>query len=188
VVGNNNLLTGDVGNDTIWASGNSSSINGLGGSNLVGFIGDDVSVTDGTGNDTTWAIGNHDTVSADGGNNTLGIIGDGNLIVLGSGSDTVYASDAAGGSGGDSISGGGTATAYLGGTNATFVDSGPGFADTVIGFSKAAGDAIQTPDNPATVAANSTVVNGTDTLITFGDGSTLLLKYVTGVDASFFHS
>jgi hypothetical protein len=143
-----------------------------------------VSVTAGSGNDTTWAFGNHDTVSTDGGNNTTGIIGDDNLIVLGSGSDTVYTGDAPGGSGGDSIVGGGTASIFLGGTNTTFVDTGPGFDDTVVGFDKAKGDSIQTPDNPVTIAANSTVVGGTDTLITFSDGSALLLKYMSTAPSS----
>jgi hypothetical protein len=186
VIGDNNSLTGDVGNDTIWASGNSSSLNALGGNNLVGFGGNDVLVTAGAGNDTTWAFGDHDTLSTDGGNNTTGIVGDNNVIVLGSGSDTVYTGDGAGGAGGDSIDGGGTASIFLGGSNTTFVDSGHGFNDTVVGFDHAKGDSIQTPDDPATVALNSVVVNGTNTLITFGDGSTLLLKWVTNVDSGFF--
>lgn len=189
VVGDNNQLSGDVGDDTIWASGNSGSIDGLGGNNLIGFFGNNELVAAGAGDDTIWGIGDNDTISADGGNNTVFVAGDDNLINLGSGSTTLYAANGAGGLGGDTVAGGGLGLVFLGGTNATFADSGPGFDDTVVGFDAAKGDTIQTPDNPTVVAATATPANGgLDTVISFSDGSTLTLKFVTHVDSTFFHS
>jgi hypothetical protein len=106
------------------------------------------------------------------------------LIVLGSGSDTTMMPQAAPAETQSSVVAP-QPCIWAGPTPPSWM---AGFDDTVVGFNQAAGASIQTPDNPATVAAASTVVGGTDMLISLSDGSTLLLKYVTGVDATFFHS
>ncbi len=101
-------------------------------------------------------------------------------MTVGGSGDTVVAGSAAG-TNQDTVT-------FLYGGNHLFVDGGNQFADTVIGFSQAAGDRIHlTSDTVANALANSTQVNGgQDTLITLSDGSTILLKGVTHVDNTFF--
>ena len=74
------------------------------------------------------------------------------------------------------------------GSNMTLADGGNKFADTVVGFDQSVGDRIHlTSDSVANAVAHSTQVNGgADTLITLGDGSTILLKGVSHIDSSFF--
>jgi hypothetical protein len=62
------------------------------------------------------------------------------------------------------------------------------FHDTVIGFSQSQGDSIHlTADTAADALAHSTQVNqGADTLISLANGSTILLKGVGSIGASFF--
>src|SRR5262249_3317351 len=141
-------------------------------------------VTAGNGNDFIFAVGNHDTVSGDGGANTEYVFGNDDLVNAGGGNSTIGVFGDA-----DTVAGGGQALIYFGGTGHTFVDTGPGFEDTVVGFDFGGGDTIQTPGNPTVVAASATQV-GNNTVITFGDHSTLTLVGVTATDvtASWFHS
>jgi Ca2+-binding RTX toxin-like protein len=184
VIGDNNSLTGDVGNDTIWSIGNNLTISSLVGNDLNGFIGNNDSIDGGAGNDTIWMIGNHDTVNGNGGNDLIGSIGDSNQITGGTGNDTIFATG-----NGDTVAGGGGNDQIAIGSGAqTLVDDGTAFNDTVVGFDQTSGDRIHlTSDTAANALAHSHQVNGgLDTLITLSDGSTILLKFVNHIDNSFF--
>jgi hypothetical protein len=85
------------------------------------------------------------------------------------------------------VTGNGNNTIYLGGGHNTLLDASGRHHDTVVGFSQANGDRIETTDNVTDVLASQTQVNfGLDTQITLSDGSTITLKYVSHVDAGFF--
>ena len=60
-------------------------------------------------------------------------------------------------------------------------------ADTVFGFSQAAGDSIllNGASSAGAVVASAQTVNG-DTTVTFGDGSKLTLLGISHVDSTFF--
>ena len=145
VNGNNDTVTGDIGNDTIWVAGNNDSVTGGTGNDLIGVNGNNDKVNAGPGNDTVYSSGDHNTV-------------------VGGGHDQID----------------------LGGTNNTFLDSAPGYADTVVGFDKAGGDRIDISATGHSVASMHLVNSNQDTLITLTGGSTILLKFVTNVDNSFF--
>ena len=116
--------------------------------------------------------------------NVIGDLGDGGLIDPATGSNTIYLSGS-----NDTVTGGGgnNNTIYLGGSDNVLTDGPTVFNDTVIGFNQAAGDRIHlTSDTGSDALAHTSVVNSTDMLIALSNGSTILLKWTSHVDASFF--
>lgn len=202
VNGAGNAITAGSGADTVNVYGNTNTITAGSGPDTINAFGNSETIGGGTGPGLINAFGTGDVIAAGSGNETINVFADSNTVTGGSGSDTigVYSNNVLvnGGPGSglititgtnDTVAGGGTQDIGAWGGNFTFADSGPGFDDTVTGFSQAAGDSIQTPDNPTVVAATATQ-NGTDTVISFSDGSHLTLKYfnASDVNASFFHS
>jgi len=128
-----------------------------------------------------WASGNGDTITGGSGNDTIGFFGNNDLINAGSGNSTIYT-----GGTGDSVAGGGSALIELGGHPSTFADTSGTYNDTIIGFDQSAGDTIKLSGTGHTVASITHPNNGLDSLITLNDGSTILLKWVSQVENSFF--
>jgi hypothetical protein len=125
-------------------------------------------VDGGKGADSITVIGDYNTVSGGAGLDTIDVIGAGNTVRSGAdGSD---------------------ARIDLSGSFDTFESGANSYHDTIIGFDQAAGDRIQlTTESVSTALAHSHQVNGGhDTLITLQDGSTILLKGVSHINASFF--
>jgi hypothetical protein len=84
--------------------------------------------------------------------------------------------------------GGGNNLIYFGGSNNVLTDGATPFNDTVIGFNQTAEDHIHlTSDSVSDALAHTSLLNGTDTLITLSHGSTILLKWISHIDASFFN-
>jgi len=189
--------TGDVanavgGNDTIGVLGSYDTVNGAGNDtvSVVGF-GNDVNGS-ASGTNSYTISGNYDTVST-GGNatDTVNVGGFGDQVNT-SGADTI---NITAGASFDTVaagtqSGTNTATINLSGasTNFTFADAGTHtYADTIVGFSTAAGDTIHlTTDSVSDALAHTTHPTASDTLIHLNDGSTILLKGVANVHGSFF--
>ncbi|HUC60989.1 MAG TPA: hypothetical protein VMF53_03455, partial [Alphaproteobacteria bacterium] len=75
------------------------------------------------------------------------------------------------------------------GTGTTLTDGSNVYNDVVVGFSQSVGDTIHlTGDNTASYAVTNqqSQNGGQDTLIRLNDGSTILLKGVGSINASFF--
>jgi len=130
------------------------------------------SVTGGSGTENITILGSFSSVTAGGGNDTINLTGYGDTVTSGAFS----------GSNQDVIS--------VAGSSFFTLDDGPNtYADTVTGFSQAAGDTIHLTgsDTSSYAVAHSAPANGgQDTQITLNDGSTILLKGVTSIDPSFF--
>jgi hypothetical protein len=78
------------------------------------------------------------------------------------------------------------ASITLAGTSMTCADGSHTHADTVNGFSEAAGETIKLSAAGHTVASSRQINGGADTLITLSSGSTILLKGVSHIDNSLF--
>jgi Ca2+-binding RTX toxin-like protein len=99
----------------------------------------------------------------------------------GAGNDTVYTSG-----NNDTVgAGSGNTSITWSGTNHTFTDGPSVYNDTIVGFDNAVGDTIKISGTGHTVTTTATV-NGTDTLVTLSDSSTILLKGVTSAPPGFF--
>ena len=121
----------------------------------------------GSGATTFGVYSNNDLpITGGAGPGTLTVTGTGDTVTAGSGNLNIAAE----------------------GPNFTFNDSAQLYADTITGFSQAAGDRIHlTTDTAANAVANAQLVDGgQDTLITLSDHSTILLKGVNHIDSSFF--
>ncbi|HEX3882734.1 MAG TPA: choice-of-anchor tandem repeat GloVer-containing protein [Stellaceae bacterium] len=183
IFGDHQAQSGGPGDDTAWVSGGSNTVSGGDGNDLLGAFGDFNSLDGGPGNDTIWLTGNHDTVSGGPGNDTIGIVGDDGRIDLGTGGNTLYAIG-----NGNTISDSGDSLLFLFGANNTLTDSGNVFNDTIFGFDAAQGDRIHlTSDTAADALTHSSPANGgLDTQIALSNGSSILLKFVSPIDLSFF--
>jgi hypothetical protein len=86
--------------------------------------------------------------------------------------------------------GGGNNVIFLEAGNATLVDGIAVHHDTVIGFDPLNGDTIDlTTDAPTHALAHSTLINGgQDTQIALSDGSSIVLRGISSIDASFFNN
>jgi hypothetical protein len=159
------ITIGSAGTDTIFSAAGDTILGGAGNANIIGAAGDNISLGSSTGNDTVNAIAGHEGVT----------LGGGHSILFGGASDTITA-------------GAGPADIILSGGNETFNDTASVYHDTLTGFSQPGGDRIHlTTDTVANALAHSTLVNGgTDTLITLSDTSTILLKGITTLNATFF--
>ncbi len=201
---NNALVLGTSGNDTIIDNASNQTINGLGGDDYLAAYGDNNIVAGSDGNDTIIASGNNDIVTGGSGNNRLETAGNGDLIIGGDGGDVIWSfgrnSMVTAGVGDDFIGvlgnddtidgGGGNNVIFLTVSNVTLLDGSAVHHDTVIGFDPLNGDRIDlTTDPPANALAHSTLINGgQDTQIALSDGSTIVLRGISSIDASFFNS
>ena len=118
--GNNIVLTGSVGNDTVTVIGNNDIVNlGQGGNDVVNLTGDKASITTGAGNDTINFSGSNGIISTGAGNDEInitdganGAVSTGNMINAGDGNDLILALTCTGnniyygGNGNDMIFGG----------------------------------------------------------------------------------
>ena len=162
--GNQAIIGGSAGNETIWG-GAGDTINGGGAATKT--IG-------GVQNDTIMGGSGVEFIDGAAGNQ---------VITAGSGNETIW------GGAGDAIGGGsGQALIGLGAGPELFVDGSSVYTDTVSGFVQSAGDRIHlTTDTVSDALAHSTQVNGgQSTLISFSDGSSILLQGVSHIDPSFF--
>jgi hypothetical protein len=183
-------IAGDDGNDSLTAGAKSTITAGNGKDVLSvgnGTSAHHSSITAGNGSDmvtagayTDVALGNgYDNISLTGNHDTISS--------LGTGHDTISASGS-----GDQIALAGeveTITLVNTATDATLNDGSTRYYDTVVGFSESAGDTIRLTgsDTESYALAHAKLVNGNqDTQITLNDGSTILLKNVTHIDAGTF--
>ena len=186
--GNSEVAQGGQGPDTITVFGTADSVTGGTGSDAINVFGAHDTVTAGSGSDTINVFASFDTINAGTGGDLINVFGSSSQINQGTGSDTINVIGNA-----DTVttglsSGTDQGLVTFSGTNMTLADGGNRFADTVVGFDQSAGDRILlTTDTAANAVAHSTQVNGgADTMITLSDGSTILLKGVSHIDANFF--
>jgi len=212
--GGNETIWGAA-SDTITAgSGGNETIGGVAGETIGGSNGANVfinatagnqSIGGGSGgNETVWS-GAGDTIAAGSGNATIGGVA-GDTIIGGAGKTfldgTAGNQSILGGSGNSTIWGGahdtvqgalgsGSALIGLAGGNETLRDNGSTSTghDTVVGFSRPAGDRLSFANETAaaidTVVASAQTGNGS-TIVTLPDGSILTLVGISHIDSSFF--
>lgn len=182
--GNGNDFDGGDGNDTVVGVGSNDTLSGGNGDDVLVVSGDNSLADGGADNDAIWGSGSGDTISGGAGDDQLGFSGSNSLIDGGTGNNTIFLS----GSGDTVTGGGGSNTIYFGGANNVLTDGPAVFNDTITGFDQVAGDRIHlTSDTSADALAHSTPINGgRDTQISLSDGSTIVLKWVSHIDGSFF--
>ncbi len=166
----NNIVTGAGGNDRVdGGSGNDSVFGGLGNDSVIGGSGDDF-VYGGEGNDSLDAGSGNDTLTGDAGDDFLDGGSGNDTINGGSGADRIDA-----GSGNDVITGGTGNDVMSGGSGSDVFVFGPGSGqDTVTDFR--AGDTLDWSAMTTAGITATTSTSGRDTLISFSDGSSILLQ------------
>ena len=171
--GNNNILAGD-GNNTITLSSGADAVRVGHGNNIIDTGAGNDTITAGDGNNIIIAGEGNDLITVGKGNNIISA-GDGNDVVkiVGNGSGTNYI-DA--GKGNDKIT---LATGT--GVDTIVKGSVSGEIDTVTGFDTAHDKIAQ-----AASTVSSTVISGNDTVVTFSDGSQVVLVGVQIADSSSF--
>lgn len=185
-----NAVTGAAGDDVITGTVEDDEIIGLQGADLIdGMTGDDV-IYGNWGDDTLYGSDGDDTLFGGQGNDLIfGVAGNdvlyGNMdrdtIFGGDGADTVFGGQGSdvieGGAGDDWLAGNRDEDTLTGGTGSDVFAFGPGNgADVITDFNPAEGDRIWLPES--LFNAGSYEASGADTLLTFGNGDTLLLKNV----------
>ena len=173
-LGGGDYLRGGDGNDLIYGADGFDDINGNKGDDTAyGGAGEDW-VVGGQGNDKLFGDSGNDIVYGNLGNDTLdGGIGD-DLIRGGQGNDVVL-----GGDGNDLIFGDlGSDTLYGGAGADTFQFSSGHGSDTIMDFSRAAGDRLKVD------AGSSYIVRqvGTSTVVDFASGDTITLDHTSPND------
>lgn len=190
ITGQDDVIHAGNGNDTITVNNSADTVIGGSGNDTISVAASDDSITAGSGGTVITVNGDANTVAGGSGHDTISVTGSDETVFTGAGSDSVslFGADDTVTSG--SQSGTNAATIDFGGNGETLVDGPHVYADTVVGFSEAAGDTIKlnSSDTASYALAHSTLVNGgQDTLITLNDSSTILLKGVTHIDGTMFH-
>lgn len=166
------IRAGGGDNDIIITDNNNHLVNLGGGNDFLQNTGTgSVTVNAGSGDDSVVGGSGNDTIKGQAGNDALQGRAGNDIIQGGGGNDTII-----GGQGNDQLSGGGGKDVFIFGNENTG-------ADTITDFKK--GDVLQIVDRNGggvtTEGANADVTvsqQGSDTLLTFQDGSTILLKNV----------
>lgn len=180
--GNNDAAVGGAGGNFIAANGTGDTVTGGSGTTVINVMGSGDVVHGGSGMDVITAIGSNETISGGTGPDIINAIGANEMITGGAGNDTIGLFNS-----GDTVTAGsGNMSIFTTGANFQFNDSANLYADTVTGFSEAAGDHIHLTGGD-TVANTQVVNSGQDTLITLSDNSTILLKGITSIDHGFFN-
>lgn len=188
VFGSHDRVIGGIGNESVDLFGRGDDFSGGLGSETVNALGSGDSVSAGIGDAKINVAGDANTVHGGIGDDTINVVGNHDLVVPGAGIADV---DIAGR--GDSIDAGNhpfvsEAHITVGGSDFRFNDGPQTYFDTIVGFDQHAGDRIHlATESVHDALAHSKQVNGGhDTLITLNDGSTILLKGISHINAGFF--